>query len=299
MARDLSDNLDLSRLPDPTLVPVDYEAILEERKVALVENMAAAGIDYDERDMEFDPGVILEEVDAGREMLARQAINDAGRSNMLAFARGADLDNLAALFGLARAIVGTDSNDQPIYEDDARLRRRAQLAPEAFATAGSAGAYIFHALKGHPNIGDASVTNPEPGVVMVTVMSDRADPEPTTLEVNAVRRHLFADDVKPITDILTVQGADVLEVDIVANLRLYGGPDANVVLADARKNLEAFLGANKRLGRDLNLTAWLGRLYRDTVHSVVPISPTVDIVATPAQVVWVRSITLNAVGTGE
>jgi phage-related baseplate assembly protein len=299
MARDLSDNLDLSRLPDPTLVPVDYEAILEARKTSLVENMAEAGIDYDERDLEFDPGVILEEVDAGREMLARQAINDAGRANMLAFTRGPDLDNLAALFGIKRAIVGLDQNEAPIYESDARLRRRVQLAPEAFATAGSGGGYIFHALKAHPNIADASVTNPEPGVVIVTVMSDRADPEPTTEEVNAVRNHLFAEDVKPITDILTVQGAEVLEVDIVANLRLYGGPDASVVLADARKNLEAFLAINKRLGRDLNLTAWLGRLYRDTVHSVVPVQPVADVVATPAQVVWVKSITLNAVGTGE
>ncbi len=299
MARDLSDNLDLSRLPSPTLVPVDYEAILEARKTSLVSNMAEAGIDYDERDLEFDPGVILEEVDAGREMLARQAINDAGLANMLAHSKGPDLEGLAALFGIARAVVGVDQNDEPIYETDARLRRRVQLAPEAFATAGSAGAYIFHALKAESNIADASVQNPATGEVVVTVMSDRTDPAATADEVDAVRNHLMADDVKPITDILTVQGADVIEVDIAANLVLYGGPDASVVLSDARANLEAFLRLNKRLGRDLNLNAWLGRLYRDTVHSVVPLSPLVDIPASPAQVVWVRSITLNAVGRDE
>lgn len=300
MARDLSDNLDLSRLPDPTLVVVDYEAVLEARKDVLVEKMADIGISYDERTLELDPGVILEEVDAGREILARQAINDAGLANMLAFSKGANLDQLGALFGLARGVLTRDEEGNPLtYETDERFRRRIQLAPEAFATAGSAGAYIFHALKASPTIADASVTNPAAGEVVVTVMGSGEDPEPTEDEVNKARTHLFAEDIKPLTDMLTVQGADVIEVDIGANLYLYGGPDASAVIADARAALQAFLKLNKRLGRDLILSAWRGRLQRDTVHSVIALSPVTDIIATPAQVVWVRSITLNVIGRGE
>lgn len=300
MSRFLADSLDLSRLPDPSLISVDYEVITRDRLAALKANYAARGIDYDETGLELDSGVILEEVDAGREMLALEAINDAGRANMLAHSKGRDLENLGALFSITRQITGYDETGQiPIYETDARLRRRIQLAPEAFATAGSEGAYIFHALAADPNIADASCQNPERGEVVVTVMGDAADPTPTTAQVGAVRDRLFREDIKPITDILTVQAAQVIPVDIRANLVLYGGPDATTVSADARANLEAFLKLNKRLGRDLRLAAWVGRLFRDTVHSVVPIEPVADINATPSQVVWVRSITLNVIGRDE
>ena len=294
-----ADSLDLSRLPSPTLVTIDYEAIRTARLADLKARYAAVGIDYDETGLELDSGVILEEVDAGREMIALQAINDAGLSNMLAHSRGANLEQLGALLGVTRAIESVDINGLPVYEDDARLRRRIQLAPEAFATAGSAGAYAFHTLAAAATIADASVQNPTRGEVVVTVMGNRENPLPTVEEVNAARERLTREDIKPITDILTVQGAEVLTVDIEADLILYRGPDAGTVLTDAGTNLAAFLKLNKKLGRDLKLGAWLGRLHRDTVYGVVPKSPLADVIATPGQVVWVRSIKLNPKGEDE
>lgn len=299
MGRFLADTLDLSRLPSPSLVPVDYEAIMAARLASLKAAYAARGIDYDEDMLELDSGVILEEVDAGREMIARQAINDAGLANMLAHARGPDLEGLGALLSVVRMPIGADGQGNTLYETDERLRRRIQLAPEAFATAGSEGAYIFHALSADATVADASAQNPTPGEVIITVMGSGEDPTPTEAQVEKVRAHLFREDIKPMTDILTVQGADVIVVDIEADLILYGGPDASVVAADAEANLRAFLKLNKRLGRDLRLGAWMGRLHRDTVYGVVPHAPLADIVATPGQVVWVRSITLHVTGRDE
>jgi phage-related baseplate assembly protein len=299
MARFQADSLDLSRLPDPTLITVDYEADLAARLADLKARYAAIGIDYDETGLELDSGVILEEVDAERETIAKSAINDAGLSNMLAHAKGAALDQLGANLSIARLVLGTDNDGNPIMEPDAAFRRRIQLAPEAFATAGSAGAYVYHALSALGSIADASVQNPARGEVIVTVMGNLENPLPTTAQVDAVRERLFQEDIKPITDILTVQGADVLTVDLEADLILYRGPDATTVKADAETNLQAFLTVNKRLGRDLKLGAWIGRLYRDTVYGVVPKNPLADIIATPGQVVWVRSIKLNTIGVDE
>ena len=294
-----SDSLDLSRLPDPTLVTVDYEAIRSARLADLKARYAERGIDYDETELELDSGVILEEVDAGREQIALEAINAAGLANMLAFAKGADLEQLGALHGVRRLQVGTDDSGLPIWETDERLRRRIQLAPEAYTTAGSAGAYIFHALTAVPTLADASVQNPAPGEVIVTVMADRENPLPTVDEVDRARAHLFREEIKPTTDILTVQAAEVFTVDAEADMILYRGPDASTVVQDAQASLAAFLKQNKRLGRDLRLGAWVGRLHRDTVYGVVPKNPLADIIATKGQVVWVRSVKLNLTGIDE
>lgn len=298
-SRFLADSLDLSRLPDPTLVAVDYEASLADRMARIKAGFAAAGLDYDVEKLEFDPAKVVEEADAYREMLARQAINDAGRSNMLAHARGAALDQLAANFGVVRLIVGYDAQDVAIMESDDRLRRRAQLAPEAFSTAGAAAAYIFHALSAAPTIADASVQNPSPGRVTVSIMGSGVDPAPSQAELDKVTAHLFRDDVKPLTDVLTVRAATVIVTDLAADLVLYQGPDAATVVADARANLAAFLKANKRLGRDLRLGAWVGRLYRDTVHSVIPRAPLADVIATPGEVVWAKTIEITPAGIDE
>lgn len=298
-----AETLDLSRLPSPTLVTLDYEASLAARKADLVAKAAAVGIDYDVTGLESEPGVIVEEVDAGREMIALQAINDAGLANMLAHSTGPDLDNLAAIYGLGlpvkleRAVVGTDLSGNPIMEGDERFRRRIQLAPEGKAQ-GSPAYYVFHALTAVPTLADATAVSPAPGEVVVTVMGSGDNPAPSTAEVDAARAALFADNIKPLTDILTVQAADVITIDLTAQLQLYSGPDATTVLADARAAEIAFLAKNKRLGRDLILYAWVGRLQRDSVYAVRPLGPLADIPATPYQVVYVHSLNLTFTGVG-
>src|SRR5690606_23166308 len=137
-------------------------------------------------------------------------INEAGVSNMLAHARGADLDGLGANYGVTR-------EDE---ESDERLRRRIHLAVEAFATAGTAGGYVFHALTSASSLADATAVNTAPGEVVVTVMGSEDDPSPSEDEVEAARARLFRDDIKPLTDILTVQPAEVIETSIEAEIVL-------------------------------------------------------------------------------
>ena len=105
--------IDLSQLPPPDVVEaLDFEKVYEEIRAAFASF-------YPEHDLllESDPAIKLLELAAYREIQIRARINDAARAVMLAYATGADLDNLAAIFDTKR--LGGES--------DASLRARAQL----------------------------------------------------------------------------------------------------------------------------------------------------------------------------
>ncbi|WP_235424816.1 baseplate J/gp47 family protein [Vibrio vulnificus] len=81
---------------------------------------------------------------------ARQEFQDMSLDNMVAFSGGANLQHL----GAARPVEKYDT------ETDEQYRRRVQMAPEGFSTAGPDGAYIFHALNAHEDVLDAFPLNP-------------------------------------------------------------------------------------------------------------------------------------------
>ena len=91
--------IDLSLLPAPDVVEeLDYETLLEERKATLL-----SLYDESEREavartlaLESEPIVKLLQENAYREVILRQRVNEAARANMLAYATGADLDQLGA-----------------------------------------------------------------------------------------------------------------------------------------------------------------------------------------------------------
>ena len=70
--------LDLSFLPRPASIEtIAFEAILDARMADLVARFTAAGATYDVGPLETDPAKILQEVDAYREVIVRQRIDDA------------------------------------------------------------------------------------------------------------------------------------------------------------------------------------------------------------------------------
>lgn len=174
--------IDLSQLPAPEVVePLDYEAILAE----MLAHLRTLDPEFDAL-VESDPAYKILQAAAYRELLIRQRVNDAARAVMLAHATGADLEHLAALFGVAR-LPG---------ESDTALRRRAQLAPAAYSTAGPRAAYLFHALGAVASwetadgsawlqtVKDAAVYSHVPGTVTVAVLAapeatDAEDPDPS------------------------------------------------------------------------------------------------------------------------
>ena len=117
----MSSILDTSALPSPAVVELlDFEAIVADIKADLLARYPEAATVLD---LESEPLVKLLESFAFRELLFRARVNDAARAHLLAFATGADLDHLGALFGVSRMTGETDD----------RLRVRIQLRIAAIA----------------------------------------------------------------------------------------------------------------------------------------------------------------------
>lgn len=270
--------IDLTALPVPEAVEqLDYETILAESRATL---LALAPEVEDVLALESEPLTKLLQTDAFRELIMRGRANDSVRAVMLALATGADLDQLVALLGVQRqAIIEADPIADPpieeVLEDDASLRRRAQLSWEGMTVAGTVGAYTFHALSADGRVRDVGVSRPQAGVVQVTILSHEDDGIPTQALIDTVDAAL--EDARPLCDDVRVVAPVFVDYAIEAVLTLSGGPGADVVLAAAREAVEAYVHDELMVGRIVRHGALLARLYQPGVEAVAMAAPLADI----------------------
>lgn len=318
-------SIDLSRLPAPTAVEkIQYEAILAAR----MDDFATKFPDYDVAALETDPAKILEEVDSYRETLLRALANDKYRATRLAYAVGADLDNIVGELGVARKLldIGDPNASPPIpptYESDTDLRFRGQLAWEAQSVAGPAGAYEFHGLTASPDVKDVAVWGPEsghvdPGQVLVTVLSRTGsgaapdatiDAVATTLDAYSV--HYVGDidptvratrnrqGVRPLTDQVFVESATITEYAIDVTIKVGQGADAEIVRQAAEDALTAFAAERHRIARKVFRNAIAAKAYvgDDTgpspVEEVTITSPAADVNPGDRGAAWCTGVTVT------
>lgn len=294
--------VDLSKLPPPDAVEqFNFEQILAE----MVADLQARDPAFSAL-VESDPAYKVLEVCAYRETLIRQRTNEAVFAVMLAYANGADLDQLAANQYIERlTITPADPNTIPptpaVMESDADLRRRIQLSFEGYTTAGSRGAYVFHALGADADVLDADAYGPPetPGMVRVAVLSRTGSGTAGSSLLAKVDAALDADQTRPLTDNVQVETAQILNYSIVATLVFYPGPDSAVVLQSAQDAVEAYAAENHRLGRDITRSGLYRALHQEGVQNVVLTSPSSNVVAAWNQATWCTGITLTNGGTGE
>lgn len=300
--------VNLSRLPFPAVVEtISFETLVSSMKTLLVELVSAEDLALGNSlipllQLESEPLVKLIEILAYREMMLRTRVNDSAKGMTLAYAIGADLDNLAALMGVFRLELqpaDPATGAAAIMETDTALRTRVLLAPEGFSVAGPEGAYVFHALSADGDVLDASATSPAPGEVVVTVLSrvpgGVADADLLALVTSAVS----AEDVRPLTDMVTVTAAEILTYAIVATVTTFSGPDSAVVLGEANIRLQAYLADNFRLGRDITRASIIAALHAEGVQNVVLASPPADIVISRLQAARCTAVTITHAGQGE
>lgn len=292
--------IDLSQLAAPDVVEqIDYESILDALKADLI---ARAPELSDVLDLESEPLTKLLEVCAYRETIIRARVNDASRAVMLAYATGSDLDHLAAFFGVVRALVTPADPDatppvEAVYETDARLRARTQLALEGYTTAGPVGAYVFHALSASAQVADVAVVSPEPGEVLVTVLSSEGDGTADSTLLSTVTAALNADEVRPLTDQVTVQSATIVEYTVSAELTFYEGPDPATVLDQASAALSAYISTHHRLGHDITRSGLFAALHQAGVQNVTLSAPAADLVVDSDEAAYCTGITITDGGT--
>ncbi len=286
--------INLSELAAPNVVEAhDYETILAH----MLADLRARSPAYSAT-VESDPAYKILEVAAYREVLLRQRVNDAARSVMLAFARDADLEHLGALFNVGRRTIveGDPDATPPISEQkehDDTFRLRIPLSLEGLSTAGPVGAYQFHALSASGEVKDVNVQSPSPGRVLVTVLSHQEQGEASQALLNNVSAALNDDDVRPLTDWVEVQGAEIVEYSIDAKLTFFDGPDVNVVLAAARAAIARYVSLEHRLGRTITRSGLFAALHQPGVENVQLVSPTQDIVVARHQAAFCISVSVR------
>lgn len=276
--------VDLSRLPPPDVVELlDFDTIFASAVARMQQQMA----DFEAR--ESDPATKQLLVLSYFVQLLRQRINDAARAVMPAYATGADLDNLAAIFGVTR-FPG---------ENDTDFRRRMVLAPEGYSVAGPEGAYIFHALSADAAVLDASAISPAPGEVLVSVLSRIGSGAAPDALLSVVRARLNERTIRPLTDALTVQSATIVNYVVTAHVTTFIGPDSAIVLASARTRLDAYVADCHRLGRDVTRSGIFAALHVAGVQNVNLVAPAADLIIDRTQAPFCTAITLVDAGIGE
>lgn len=182
-------------------------------------------------------------------------------------------------------------------ESDEELRERIKLAPSAFSTAGSIGAYKYHAKSAHPSIVDVGITSPTPGTVNIYPLVDGGITTPTPV-LTAVLAACSADKVRPLTDTVNAYSPTKVDYAINVSLELYSGADAPSVQATVLANLQAFRDAKKNLlGQDI-VRNQITRLcmLEGLVYNVAIISPSSDVVITDTQFSNCTGITVSVSG---
>lgn len=291
----MKNTIDLSLLPAPNVVePLSFEEIFAE----MLADLKSRDENFDAL-VESDPAYKVLEVSAYRELMLRQRVNDGARAVMLAYSPGADLENLAAPFNVERLTV-TPADDTAVppvpavMENDDALRRRCPLAMEGISTAGADGSYLFHALSADGEVKDAETSSPNPGEVLLCVLSHTGNGTADNALLALVTAAVNAENVRPLTDNVTVQSAIITEYQISATLTLKSGASADLVTAAAQAAVEAYVAAQHLINATVSLSGIYAALHQPA--GVVKASltlPAADIVTDSTHAPYCIQITIN------
>lgn len=165
-------------------------------------------------------------------------------------------------------------------EVDDRFRDGIAAAPEAFTTAGSRGAYRFHALRAHQSIIDIAILGasddatmaPNPGIVRIFPLTESGLPSSDIL--TAIAGACSGEKVRPLCDTVQVLVPTILSYAIEVELTLLIGADAAAVLAAATAAVTAYRDDRAGgLGRDVVDSAVIAAAQVAGVYRVVVVSP--------------------------
>jgi phage-related baseplate assembly protein len=289
--------VNLGQLAAPNVVEaLNYEAILAELKTDVIARLAAMGVTYDVQNIESDPIVKVLEVAAYRELLLRARVNSACRAIMLAYAQGADLDHKATDFEVQRRIMRyeDDAKTKPVYETDEELRRRVQLAPEAFSTAGARGAYIFHALSACSLIADAWAFCPEPGRADV-VLAGANGVAVSDATVGRVIDTFKREDLTPLTDAVYVYKATRKDYGVTMNVTCQRGLSTALLKSQIEAKVRAYAAERYRIAAEVYRSGIIAAAFISGVESLDLVSPSENVVCADHEIPFLASLTVNVV----
>ncbi|OZO54493.1 baseplate assembly protein [Escherichia coli] len=303
----MSGTIDLSQLPPPVVVePLDFETLFAQRKAAFI-----AMYPEDEQEeiartleLESEPITMQLEENCYRELLLRQRVNEAARAVMLAYSTDSDLDNLVVNFNVERLTIQEEDDSvtppiEAVMESDPDLRTRTQQAFEGLSVAGPTAAYEFWGRSADGRVADISAVSPTPACVTISVLSREGDGTASDDLLSVVAAALNDEEVRPVADRVTVQSAEIVPYQIDATLYIYPGPEAEPVRQASEQQLQAYIAAQNRLGRDIRLSAIYAALHVEGVQRVELAQPVADVVLSDYQASHCTEYTITVGGYDE
>ncbi|WP_264707712.1 MULTISPECIES: baseplate assembly protein [unclassified Wolbachia] len=228
--------------------------------------------------VESDPAMKVLEVAAWRELLLRQRINEAVKGNLLKFATGEDLDNLAEFYGVERQKE----------EDDERFRKRIKAKIVGSSTCGSKEHYRYHALSADSRVKDALVESPIPGKVQISILSTQTGIALEEL-LEIVRKQVTRDDIRVLTDTVTVIGCNITEVDIHSRMSI----SPLISEEEIKKQFIEKFELAKRLGWNVTRSWIIANLFVEGVENVELIEPKEDVVVLGNECAALRNLEIE------
>lgn len=277
----MSTLLDLDSLPPPQVVEaLSFEELFQRKLETLVElDPAFTAL------VESDPAVKLLEADAYDELILRQRVNDAARARLLAFATGADLEQLGVFYGVTR-LSG---------ETDASLKTRIREAIMGRSAAGTPAQYRFAALSVSTDVADAAVDSPQGGVVRVSILSATGNGTPSSELLADVAEVVTSDNVRALCHAVQVVGAEIITVNVTARIWLTRTAPQAIFDGLEAALRETFM-STRGLGYNVAPSWLIAQLHAGGVQRVELLGPTTQIAIAPNQCAALGLITLTLAG---
>ena len=273
-----------NQLAEPAIVTIEaFEDLLAEFKTFVVEYVGARSPESAAKllvSLENESELLTLALEAFCVRLqTHERRYNARIKQMLAWwATGTNLDARLADMGLERQML--DPGDPaafppiaPVFESDDDARLRYYLAPHAPAagsrmqyrrevftlgerpavTVETAAAgvvkvtYTFDPDGYAAQVKDGNGRRTAPGEVMVTVLSREGNGAPSESLLEGVRQHFSRPDVRPETDLVTVQGAHIKNYRIRVMASINAGPDSGLTKVAAQQQLQAYAESCHRL----------------------------------------------------
>lgn len=188
--------------------------------------------------------------------------------NNLAAGQVKDLVDIYDYYQKAENITATSGGAEE--EDDASYYERMRESMESFSTAGPMNGYIYFTKSVSAAVTDVVATSPTPGVVDVRVLLQDGQ-QATEAVLKEIEEALNADDVRPLTDTVTVSVPETVsfDVDVTFYIAQPNAASATVIEAAARQAVKDYISwQTSKIGRDINPSYLTAKLMEAGVKRV-------------------------------
>lgn len=183
------------------------------------------------------------------------------------------VDTVAYIQSVSNVTTTSGGTD---LEDDASLAERVFLAPSSYSVAGPEDAYVYWSKTYNTDIGSVMPTSPNPcEVVIYILMSDGSIPGDEVIQ--GLQEYLSADDVRPLTDLVSVKAPDakLFSIDMTYYINKSDSASALTIQTEVEAAVNDYVRwQTTEIGKDINPSELIKRVMAAGAKRVEVTSPT-------------------------